>query len=178
MANAPHTVIEPSMHKGALLLVVLCGLLIAAGTASKPVTDSRATLPAIVLGDDVSGAEMVEIRDYRGDAVLSGEFRSHVDILGNTEKDAALLDRHGRSVIGEIELEIPAATRQDRRPELEVDIIGLPARQRFTVVIDDRVVGAFITDDRGGVDLELQEGEVPEAGAHRADFPSDYVPQK
>jgi hypothetical protein len=63
-------------------------------------------------------------------------------------------------VIGEVELEVPAASRRDRRPELEVDIIGLPARQVFTVHIDDRAVASFTTDDRGSIDMELQEGEV------------------
>jgi hypothetical protein len=94
--------------------------------------------------------------------VLSGEFRTRVDQLGNTEKDAALTDRRGRAVIGEVEIEIPAAAqREHRRPELEVDILGLPAREAFTIAIDDRIVGAFTTDDRGSVDMELQEGEVP-----------------
>jgi hypothetical protein len=104
---------------------------------------------------------MVEIRDSSGRAILSGEFRSRVDALGNTEKDAPLSDRQGRTVIGEVELEIPAAGRENRRPELEVDILGLPPRQTFSVVIDDRLVGTFITDDRGSVDMELQEGEKP-----------------
>jgi len=31
--------------------------------------------------------------------------------------------------------------------------------QRYTVVIDNRTVGTFLTDDRGSADLELQEGE-------------------
>ena len=146
-------------QKGAALLVVACSLLIAAGIATR--TDSALTaLPPIVLGN-IGQAEMVEIRDHRNVAVLSGEFRSSVDLLGNTEKDAALIDRRGRRVIGEVELEIPAKSRTDRRPELEVDILGLPPRQTFTVVIDDRVVGRFVTDDRGSVDMELQEGEMP-----------------
>ena len=112
---------------------------------------------------------MVEIRDHRNVAVLSGEFRSSIDLLGNTEKDAALIDRRGRQVIGEVELEIPAKSRTDRRPELEVDILGLPPRQTFTVVVDDRVVGSFVTDDRGSVDMELQEGEMPPSIAQLVD---------
>ena len=174
MENSLNAAADRSMRKGGLVLVMVCAVLMVVGTASKPLTDPRTTLPALALGD-VSGAEMVEIRDESGSAVLSGEFRSHVDVLGNIEKDAALLDRRGRKVIGEVELEIPAASRVDRRPELEVDILGLPPRQRFTVAIDDRVVGAFTTDDRGSVDMELQEGEMPHVGAYRADPPSDCV---
>jgi hypothetical protein len=56
---------------------------------------------------------------------------------------------------------VPPPSRADRRPELEVDIIGLPARQVFTVHIDDRPVASFTTDDRGSIDMELQEGEKP-----------------
>lgn len=141
------------------LLVLICGVLIAGGIAVT-VTGAKTGTPVITLGD-VSQADIVEIRDHRGVTVLSGEFRSRVDVLGNTEKDAALSDGRGRTVIGEVELEIPAPTRENRRPELEVDVIGLPPRETFTVAIDDRIVGTFTTDDRGSVDMELQEGEIP-----------------
>ena len=56
----------------------------------------------------MSDAHIVEIRDRHGATVMAGEFRSRVDKLGNTEKDAGLFDRRGRTVIGEVELEIPA----------------------------------------------------------------------
>lgn len=149
------------------VLFLCCGLLIAGGIALSGGTGgSPAAQPAIVLGN-VSEAHIVEIRDRRGITVLSGEFRSRVDGLGNIEKDAALTDRRGRTVIGEVELEIPAPGRENRRAELEVDIMGLPARETFKVVIDDRVVGSFTTDDRGSVDLELQEGESPPAPTAR-----------
>jgi hypothetical protein len=142
------------------LLVLVCGLLIGGGVAL-PIATGATTTPSPVTLGDVSEAHIVEIRNQRGIAVLSGEFRSRVDVLGNTEKDAALTDRLGRTVIGEVELEIPAPSRENRRAELEVDIIGLAARETFTVAIDDRIVGTFTTDDRGCVDMELQEGEIP-----------------
>ncbi len=141
-------------------LGAICGLLIVTGAAMPILTGESAAPAAIGLGD-VSEAHIVEIRDRRGEAVLSGEFRSRVDMLGNIEKDAALTDQWGRTVIGEVELEIPAPLRENRRPELEVDIIGLPGRESFSIVIDDRIVGRFTTDDRGSVDMELQEGEIP-----------------
>ena len=141
-------------------LAICCGLPIIIGIAMPGLTGDKASRAAIALGD-ISEAHIVEIRDHRGETVLSGEFRSRVDLLGNTEKDAALTDRRGRTVIGEVELEIPAPTRVNQRPELEVDIIGLPPRGAFAVVIDDRIVGTFTTDDRGSVDMELQEGEIP-----------------
>jgi hypothetical protein len=143
-----------------VLLAVICGLLMFGGLAMPSLTGETARPSAIALGD-IAEAHIVEIRDHRGETVLSGEFRPHVDAAGNTEKDAALTDRHGRRVIGEVELEIPPPLREDRQPELEVDIIGLPSRQTFSIVIDDRTVGTFTTDDRGSVDMEVQEGEVP-----------------
>ena len=149
-----------------LVLFCACVLLIAVGITATTGTGATTPPPVLDLGD-VSDATIVEIRDHRGAAVLSGEFRSRIDMLGNTEKDAALTDRRGQPVIGEVEIEIPAKTREHRRSELEVDIIGLPPRETFTVAIDDRIVGAFRTDDRGSVDMELQEGEMPgiEAGS-------------
>lgn len=141
-------------------LTAICLLLIAGGLAIPMVTGAAKTPSPITLGN-VSEAHFVEIRDPSGSTVLSGEFRSRVDSLGNTEKDAALTDSRGQTVIGEVELEIPSRARSGRRPELEVDVIGLPPRETFRVVIDDRTVGIFTTDDRGSIDEELQEGEIP-----------------
>jgi hypothetical protein len=142
------------------VLASVCGVAVAGGFSMFLFLGASSTPSVFVLGD-VSEAHIVEIRNHHGEAVAFGEFRSRVDRLGNIEKDAGLIDHRGRIVIGEVELEIPAPDRRDRRVELEVDIIGLPARQTFAVVIDDRTVGTFTTDDRGSVDMELQEGEVP-----------------
>lgn len=156
------TQIRPDRSPERRLLAVLtafCALvMIGGGVTVGMVSGDHANRP-VTLGD-VTEAHIVEIRTQRGETVYSGEFRSRVDQLGNTEKDAALLDDAGRRVIGEVELEIPARGREDRRTELEVDIIGLPARKTFLVVIDDRIVGEFTTDDRGSFDMELREGEV------------------
>lgn len=141
-----------------VLLAIICGFLIVGGRA---LGITAATGPSTLTLGDISEAHIVEIRDSRGNPVLFGEFRSRVDMLGNTEKDAALYDRRGQMVVGEVELEIPAPDRQDRRPELEVDVISLPPSATFTVVIDDRAVGTFRTDDRGSIDIELEEGEIP-----------------
>jgi hypothetical protein len=139
-------------------LAGMCGLVMVAGLALSPLNGEAAVPPVVELGN-ITEANIVEIRDHRGEIALSGEFRSSIDSVGNTELDASLIDRRDRRVIGEIEVELPAAGRANRRPELEVDIIGLPPRQTFTVAIDDRTVGTFRTDDRGSVDMELQEGE-------------------
>ncbi len=142
------------------MIVVLCGLLVAGGVTVPILLGATAPPSPLALGD-VSEAQFVEIREPGGTTVVSGEFRSRVDALGNVEKDAALADRGGHRIIGEVELEIPAPGRSNRRTELEVDVMGLPALKTFLVVIDDRVVGAFRTDDRGSFDMEIQEGEVP-----------------
>ena len=147
-------------RKAGLVLLAICLPLIATGGIWAASRAGEPNLKPVALGD-ASSSHLVEIHDESGKSVLYGEFRSRVDRLGNTEKDAALFDRRGRNVIGEVEIEVPAPGRQDRRPELEIDIIGLPPRQTFSIVIDDRVVGQFITDDRGSVDMEVQEGEVP-----------------
>jgi hypothetical protein len=137
-----------------LLPIVIAAFIINAAVEARPAAVVSATL------SDSADGHLVEIRDAQGAVVLSGEFRSRVDSIGNTEKDAELTAQTGESVIGEIELEIPAASRQHRRPELEVDVIHLRPRHRYSVVIDDRTVGTFVTDDRGNADMELQEGEI------------------
>lgn len=160
MTDADQAVLDRSNERKAIaLLVVVCTLLMMGGVVFGIVAGVTSDPAALELGD-VSEAQVVEIRDQSGVTVLSGEFRSRIDALGNTEKDAALLDRRGRRVVGEVELELPAPNRQDRRPELEVDIMELPPQQTFTVVVDDRPVASFTTDDRGSIDMELQEGEI------------------
>ena len=166
--SAPHTVsgvlTTPAFEPGAerrmavTLYSVLLPLVLAAVIVQAAVDRPSAATVSSSLSE-VADGQLVEIRDAGGAVVLSGEFRSRVDSLGNTEKDAELTDQRGRSVIGEVELEIPAAGLDNRRPELEVDVIHLQPRQRYTVVIDNRTVGTFLTDDRGSADLELQEGE-------------------
>ena len=105
---------------------------------------------------DLSEAQIVEIRAADGRTVLSGEFRTRTDPMGNIEKDAALTDRSGSQVIGEVEIEVPGANRSDQRQELEIDIISLPSNALFTVVVDDRPTATFTTDDRGSIDLEIE----------------------
>jgi hypothetical protein len=161
MTDLEESLLDREKERRALaLLFVTCGLLLAGGVAFTLVARAIPNVATVELAS-VAEAHVVEIRDHRAVTVLSGEFRSRVDALGNTEKDAALMDRRGRRVVGEVELEIPAEGRQDRRPELEVDIIELAPRQTFTVFIDDQQVATFTTDDRGSVDMELQEGETP-----------------
>jgi hypothetical protein len=142
-----------------LLLLLGCVPLLASGIA----LSSKARPGAEVITTDalsqVNEASIVEVRDHNGRALLLGEFRARTDSLGNTEFDAALYDQQGLKVIGEVELDIPAPGREDRAPELELDIIGLTPRENFTLVIDDREIARFSTDDRGSIDRELQEGE-------------------
>lgn len=142
-----------------LLLLLGCVPLLLSGI----VLSSKARPGAEVITREVLShvkeASIVEVRDQDGRAVLLGEFRAHTDSLGNTEFDAALYDRQGSKVIGEVELDIPPPDRADRGPELELDIIGLKPRENFTLVIDDREVARFATDDRGSIDREIQEGE-------------------
>jgi len=149
-----------------VLIASLAALLAGGAAVNLWAAPKAAEVIALANLSDLSGATLVEIRDDGGRVVLSGEFRSRVDALGNTEKDADLGNRGGDSVIGEVELEIPAPGREHRRPELEVDIIHLAPRTHYTVVIDDRVVGTFVTDDRGSVDFELQEGELVPGSAN------------
>jgi hypothetical protein len=159
-AQPPVPINTPQARRTMIELVAFSLAVIGAGIVLNAVAPDRRPHAIAGLGD-LSAAHIVEIRDGGGAVVLSGEFRTRVDALGNTEKDADLTNQRGRTVIGEVEIELPAPGRDHRRPELEVDVINLQPRTRYTIAIDDRIVGSFTTDDRGSVDLELQEGESP-----------------
>jgi hypothetical protein len=111
--------------------------------------------PAVPSLPDLSGAQIVEIRDASGRPVLTGELRQRTDPMGNVEKDAALFDRRGRRVIGEVEIELPGPSTMGVAQELEVDIIEIDANAKFSLFLDDREVTSFVTDDRGSVDIEI-----------------------
>lgn len=105
---------------------------------------------------DLSTAHVVEVRDVSGRTVLSGEFREHVDAAGNVEKDADLVERGGRHVIGEIEVGIPGPAAIPSGQELDIDIIELRPNTKHSIFIDDREVAALTSDDRGSINAKLR----------------------
>lgn len=156
----PKIVMDPrGERRMAVVLAAYLLPMIAVAAIAQQALGTPAMAEVVALGD-LTSAHIAEIRDESGTVVLSGEFRTRVDAIGNTEKDAELTNQKGETVIGEVELELPAPGRDHRRPELEVDVIHLQPRQRYMLIIDDGVVGTFTTDDRGSADFELQEGEV------------------
>lgn len=140
----------------AALLAVFLVAGLAASRLLPGVAGDAASLP------DLSGAQLVEVRNASGRTVLSGELRDRTDALGNVEKDAALYNRQGRRVIGEIEIELPGPSSMMGLQELEIDIIELEPNAKHSLFVDDREVAVFTTDDRGSIDIELQSG--PPAG--------------
>jgi hypothetical protein len=142
-----------------LSLIVFLGACIAVGVAAAPYVPDQP--PAAAPLPDLSGAAIVEVRDARGRTILSGEFRSRTDPLGNEEKDAALTDGKGQQVVGEIEIEIPGPQAANQEQELEVDIIRVAPNGKFAVFIDDREIMTFLSDDRGSIDMEVSGSGLP-----------------
>jgi hypothetical protein len=127
---------------------------------------SHGTTPAAAFSTpfvDLSESALVEVRSLDGDVMMSGEFRSRTDFLGNVEKDAALIGTQFTRVIGEIEIDIPRPGAADPRQELEIDVISLRPMTAYQVFINDRRVATFHTDSRGGVDAELLSTPAPRA---------------
>ena len=142
-------------------LVGLLAVFLAAGLAASRLLPHASTGAASL--PDLSGAQLVEVRNATGRTVLSGELRERTDALGNVEKDAALYDRRGRRVIGEIEIELPGPTNMAALQELEIDIIELQPNTKHSVFVDDREVATFTTDDRGSIDIELHSAPPADA---------------
>jgi hypothetical protein len=137
-----------------LALVVMLAAFLAIGLAVArfgPARDDAADrLP------DLTHAQLVEVRDASGRTILSGEFRERADTMGNTERDAALVERGGRHVIGKIEIGIPGPNAMTPAQELEIDIMELQPNTKHSIFIDDREVATFTTDDRGSIDMKIQ----------------------
>jgi hypothetical protein len=136
-----------------LALIALLATFLGVGLAVARLVPVTATATSSL--PDLSSAQFVEVRDASGRTVLSGEFRERVDALGNVEKDAALVERGGRHVIGEIEIGIPGPTAMLSGQELDIDIIELRPNTKHSIVIDDREVAALTADDRGSIDVKV-----------------------
>lgn len=149
---------DASRDKAPWALAVLLAVFLVAGLAAARLNQYPATDPGL---PDLSGAQIAEIRDARGKTVLSGEFRSRTDALGNIEMDAGLRDRGGRRVIGEVEIEIPGPNSIVPEQELEIDIIEVEPNAKFSLYLDDREVTTFTTDDRGSIDIEVHSTPRP-----------------
>lgn len=152
MSEFETVVVEGHYPAGKVLTAVACLSLLFALPALWLAPNASASSPQF---SDMSDATFVEIRRVDGTVVMSGELRSRVDSLGNVEKDAALLGPRREQVIGEVEIEIPRKDAADQRQELEVDVISLQPKTTYHVILNDRPVAAFDTDDRGSVDLEF-----------------------
>ena len=152
MANPGVTNDYPAGRAFASIMGLTVGLFLL-GVALSPYLLSK---PDTRMPQDLSDATFVEIRTLDGDVVMSGELRNRVDRLGGIEKDAALLGPNDQQVIGEIEIEIPRPGVPNPRQELEVDVISLKPRTGYQVVVNDRPVARFTTDDRGSVDVEFE----------------------
>jgi hypothetical protein len=151
MNNAPEDTYP--VAKVLVRMVAVIALCLAAAWLLAPSAVTARVRPNQVR--DLSDATFVEIRTLRGNVVMSGELRDHVDALGNVEKDAELMGEHFDRVIGEIEVEIPRAGETNRGQELEVDVISLEPTTTYQVFINDRPAVTFVTDDRGSVDVEF-----------------------
>lgn len=137
----------PLALAGVLAVFLVVG--IAASRMGPTAKEPANTLP------DLANAQFVEVRNAAGRTVLSGEFRERIDPLGNITRDAALVDRPGHHVIGEIEINIPGPNGMALGQELEIDIIEMEANSKYSLFIDDREVATFTTDDRGSIDMEV-----------------------
>jgi hypothetical protein len=152
MSELASVVVEGQYPTGKVLPAVICLSLVFALPALWLAPNASGLPPQL---NDMSEATFVEIRRVDGTVVMSGELRSRVDALGNVEKDAALLGPQREQVVGEIEIEIPRRDAADQRQELEVDVISLRPNTTYHVILNDRPVAAFDTDDRGSVDVEF-----------------------
>ena len=120
--ESEHGEIDPQQERKLLLgFMGVCGFFLAVGV----VLGSEPSVGQPLELGDLSEAHFVEIRDADGRTMLSGEFRTLTDSSGSIERDAALTDRSGRNVIGEVEIDIPGPNALNRRQELEIDIIKL-----------------------------------------------------
>ena len=107
---------------------------------------------------DFSNAGLAEVRNDRGQVVLSGRFMASAQNAGEVERKAPLT-RTGldADASGEAEIEI-SGSGNSRRQEIEFEVRNLDPGGIFSFFIDNRLFATVTTDNRGDA---KHEREVP-----------------
>ena len=101
---------------------------------------------------DLQQAQMIEIRNEAGAAVLRGNFMTKEDKANEIEKEAKL---SGVSGTGSAEIEVSKKDGQVREQELELELARLLYDAPYKIFIDNKEVFTVSADSKGKVNLRL-----------------------
>lgn len=111
------------------------------------------TLPASI--GDLGQAQLVEVRDSSGQALLAGTLTTSKNTPKKTERSAELTSPSGQKAKGEVEVEIERKDGVATKDEVELEVENLPAMVTCQLFIDGRTVTSFVTTKGGKAKLEL-----------------------
>jgi hypothetical protein len=126
--------------------------LAAGGTAVATAAQDR-TLPASV--GDLGQAQLVEVRDQSGQALLAGTLTTSKNTPKKMERTAELTSPSGQKAKGEVEVKIDRKDGVATKDEVELELENLPVMATFQLFIDGQTVTSFITTKAGKAKLEL-----------------------
>jgi hypothetical protein len=103
---------------------------------------------------DFTQAAVAQVRDAKGQIVLSGQFTAPVEEDGGLERVAVLVPS-GVDADAKGEAEVEYARTAPREQEVEFSIENVEAGAAFTFVIDGTVVATATADRDGRAEAEL-----------------------
>jgi hypothetical protein len=126
---------------------------LAAGGSAVATAAQDRTLPASV--GDLGQAQLVEVRDQSGQALLAGTLTTSKNTPKKMERTAELTSPSGQKAKGEVEVEIDRKDGVATKDEVELELENLPVMATFQLFIDGQTVTSFVTTKAGKAKLEL-----------------------
>jgi hypothetical protein len=139
-------------HMSTRQWIPIGGLVVTVGIAGYMAAQlhAQASTPSV----DFTQAATAQVRDAKGQIVLSGQFAAPVEEDGALERVAVLVPSGvDADATGEAEVEYARTT--PREQEVEFSVENVEAGAALTFVIDGTVVATATADRRGRAEVEL-----------------------
>ena len=104
---------------------------------------------------DLDKAQLVEVRDQSGQAILTGTLKTSKNSSKETERKAKLTSPTGQKAEGDVEVTISRKDGVATKDEIELDLEDLPAMANCQLFIDGILATSFVTEKDGKIEFKV-----------------------
>lgn len=135
-------------------ILVLAIALAAGGSAIAGGQEKDKNTIAAAVGD-LDKAQLVEVRDQSGQALLTGTLKTSKNSTKETERKAKLTSPTGQKAEGDVEIKISRTNGVATKDEIDLDLEDLPSMANCQLFIDGLLATSFVTEKDGKIELKV-----------------------
>ena len=132
---------------------LLTAIALTGGVSAIALASQDKTLPASL--GDLNQAQLVEIRDQTGQAILNGTLATSKNSPKKIERKAELTSPSGQKARGDVSVEIERKDGVATKDEVEFELENVPSQATLQLLIDGQSVTSFMTSKTGRAKFEL-----------------------